>query len=333
MTTVYFATNRNPNRKNNPTDFGSHFGPDGLANLRFGRATVEGEEVTLEVAPENMNRQVFGSLQIFNALKNKMAEKQRDTIVFIHGFNTSFHEALRDGAQIRKNMGEENVNVLVFSWPSDGLSIPLQSYHSDRIDAKASAQSFARGFHKARDFLGSLIETDYCNHHLHLIAHSMGNYVLRHAVQMIPQVGDAATRIFDQVLLMAADEDDDAFEHEFKLRSLPRLARRVTVYFNNHDRAMWISDKTKDNPERLGHDGPRLPHQVPVKVQLVDCSESVSSGHFPQLAERIKQHSYYQYHPDVISDMRQVLDGTRAQQIKGRTFEPESNRFVLQPAD
>ena len=38
MAKVYFATNRNPNRQQNPDDFGKDFSEGGLANLRFGQA-------------------------------------------------------------------------------------------------------------------------------------------------------------------------------------------------------------------------------------------------------------------------------------------------------
>ena len=42
MARIYFATNRRPNRKVHPTDFGKKFSDDGLANLRFGVAEVDG---------------------------------------------------------------------------------------------------------------------------------------------------------------------------------------------------------------------------------------------------------------------------------------------------
>ena len=55
------------------------------------------------------------------------------------------------------------------------------------------------------------------------MAHSMGNYVLRHGIQEARR-HSGLPRLFDQVFLMAADEDDDAFGKEHKLRPLPRLA-------------------------------------------------------------------------------------------------------------
>ena len=47
---------------------------------------------------------------------------------------------------------------------------------------------------------------------MHLIAHSMGNYVLRHALQQATKISkeSSLSRIFDEVILTAADEDNEA---------------------------------------------------------------------------------------------------------------------------
>ena len=57
MVKVYFGTNRKPNRKSAPDDFGREFSEDGLANLRFGMAEVTGENLDnyeIFVAPERL---------------------------------------------------------------------------------------------------------------------------------------------------------------------------------------------------------------------------------------------------------------------------------------
>ena len=85
MVKVYFGTNRKPNRKSAPDDFGREFSEDGLANLRFGMAEVTGENLDnyeIFVAPErlptNENRNtakdgnpVFGSKNIFERVRGK----------------------------------------------------------------------------------------------------------------------------------------------------------------------------------------------------------------------------------------------------------------------
>ena len=136
---------------------------------------------------------------------------------------------------------------------------------------------------------------------------------------MIRHHGNRLPRVFEQVLLMAAD-DDDAFEHDHKLRMLTKLCRHVSVYFNREDTAMAISNVTKGDPERLGDDGPRLPFQVPVKVTQVDCTAVVSG---------IVEHSYYVDTPAVVSDMAQVLLGQEPGEVTGRKFIDDRNRFAI----
>jgi esterase/lipase superfamily enzyme len=336
MTNVYFGTNRNASPVRKPRNFGSRFSPDGLANLRFGRASVKGNKVTVAVHDERL-RQVegtqktddasstFGSKTLFENLRARMAEECSDTIVLIHGYNVSFKEAIKTAAKVSRNFANLNdgrgVNMIAFSWPSDGSMTPWLAYTSDRRDAAASGPAFARGILKLRDFMQELTDDEACTRKLHLIAHSMGNYVLRHALQEVRrQSRTGIPRIFDQIFLVAPDEDDDAFEHDHKLKLLPRLARHVNVYFNSEDTAMAISDGTKGNPDRLGDDGPRAPFQVPAKVTQIDCTNVVRG---------VVEHSYYVDEPKVVRDMAQVLSGIDPRMVGGREFLEDRNRFSI----
>jgi esterase/lipase superfamily enzyme len=337
MTDVYFGTNRNPKPAKKPTNFGKRFSDDGLANLRFGKAIVAGNKVTVGVHGEKLKQRTgttltnnststFGSITLFDNLRVKMRQSKSDTIIFIHGYNVAFKEAMKSAAQVSDNFAHLNdgrgVNMLAFSWPSDGSMVPWIAYSSDRRDASASGPAFARGILKLRDFLVELKDSQVCDQKIHLIAHSMGNYVLRHALQEIRrQSPSGLPRVFDQIFLMAPDEDDDAFEHDHKLKLLPRLARHVNVYFNRGDTAMSISDRTKGNPDRLGDDGPRAPFQVPAKVTQIDCTEVVSG---------IVEHSYFVNEPKVVQDMAQVLRGIDPKSVPGRDFLDDRNRFVIQ---
>lgn len=336
---VYFGTNRKPNHKTDPTDFGRDFSHDGLANLRFGMAEVVGDNLDsyeLYVAPERLEidkarkikgdaGSILGSENIFRRVRQKMIDYSRDTVVFIHGYNVSFGEALTSAATLKRNLSKERggpgVNVVLFSWPSDGSMMPFIAYANDRQDAAASGPAFARGFLKLADFLRGMTPEQACKRRIHLVAHSMGNYVLRHTVQQyIAQCSGRPARLFDQVFLMAADEDDDTFEHDYKLKPLPRLAKRVNVYFNNNDMAMAASDKTKGNPDRLGDDGPRVPRGIPGKVSLIDCTDVVSG---------IVEHSYFLDTSSVVTDMQRVLSGTPSDQIESRRYVQETNRYRL----
>lgn len=338
MTTIYFATNRN---QVSLDDFGRNFSENGLANLRFGRAEVTGQDFDqyqIQVAPEDLFAEppVLGSQEIFEQVRQEMRANSEDSLIFIHGFNTSFREALTATARLHQVLtnnaaGEPplKLNMCLFSWPSDATlllsdfrSRNVIAYRNDRLDAVASGAAFARGFLKVADFI--LQSDQRCTHRLHLIAHSMGNYVLRYALQEIRrQIGNQLLRLFDQVLMMAADEDDDAFDFEDKLLFLPRITRRTSVYFNRNDLALWASDEIKDNPPRLGTDGPILPRQLPRNVYPIDCTQVISR--FADLSE----HSYYVNVPRVVTDMRFVLRNEIPDEIPGRKYIAETNRYRL----
>ncbi len=339
MPMIYFATNRRPNRKTNPDDFGKDFSEDGLANLRYGFAEVSGDELDqydIKVAPERLvrdnrvgavdeRRGVLGSKRIMMDIRKEMTEQKRDTVIFIHGYNVTFREALTATARLelnfRSHSGGNGINAVLFSWPSDGSMMPFLAYASDRQDAAASGPAFGRGILKLVNFLQGASPEEECAQCIHLVAHSMGNYVLRHALQTIRgQFAGRLTRVFDQIFMMAADEDDDTFEHAHKLQLLPQMAKRINVYFNAGDVALHVSDKTKGNPDRLGTNGPRLPQQVPAKVTQIDCTPVISGP---------IEHSYYLDSARVIEDMLQVMAGVPADEISGRRYVPDSNRYRM----
>jgi len=319
-TTVYFATNRKPNKKK-PTNFGSGFSRDDLGDVRFGLANVIDGDIdksSIKVLPNNPKQ---GSQELFNNLRKDMRKNQVDSLIFIHGFNVTFAEAIESAATMAEKYAEKDYkpNVFVFSWPSDGK---VTNYFNDRHDAQASGYAFARGLMKLSSFFKDCKPNEVCNQKVHLIAHSMGNYVLRHALQQAQKIAEGAslTRIFDEIILTAADEDNDAFEHDYKLAKLAHLAQRITVYFNSGDLALKTSDFTKGNPDRLGHDGPNKPHEIPAKVVLVDAS-SVVGG--------IAEHSYHQEEDIVIKDIVAVLKGEGSEDINGRNYINHANKFKL----
>lgn len=330
-TTVYFATNRNPILKDGKIiDFGKGFSAEGTSDLRFGQALVDIDEnsFSMEIAP---NLPAEGSAAIYTNVKKKMRDQSRSTLIMIHGYATSFAQAIMGAAKTKKAYGQANLNVFMFSWPSDGKNFPPQAYADDRHDAKTSGLAFARGIMKLIDFLS---EGDPCGQKVHLLSHSMGNYVLRHAVQaMIQQTNGSLPRIFENIFSMAADEDYDAFDpmpgkdgaKEPKWERLPELARQVHVYFNNHDHALNVSSSPigKGNPDRMGSDGPAKPMNLPSKVTLIDVS---NTDRF--LLDAIG-HGYYDSQEKVVADVLQVIAGAEARKIPGREYDPARNRYLI----
>lgn len=345
MIEVFFATNRNLERVKPEPVFGPHFNTLGPHEIRYGWAEVakkKGEyklskvHLAEEKIPESLDKpKVLGSRTIYETLRQRMQGQKKDVLCLLHGYASDFDTAMERGAELKDKYGDGKVEVFVFSWPADGSMVPWRAYYSDRNDAKASATAIARSFLKLRDFVLDLGEQQqrgeerlFCDQKIHLVAHSMGNYALRNAVKGIrAELGDEPPRILDNVFLMAADEDDDTFEHDHKMRLLPRLAASVHVYHARNDRALVISDLTKGNPDRLGADGPRLREGIPRKVVLIDCQNVVDVG-----LDDLSLHQYYRLSDEVVADVRHVLSGRPPIDIPGREPILDDRSFRLKPA-
>ncbi len=253
----------------------------------------------------------LGSVTLFSNVMADM-KKSSDVLIYIHGYNVSWSDALGSALslQIMLNNSErkdpdQDVLVVLFTWPSDGMALPWVSYKSDRSEATGSGAAVGRAFLKARDFLAALRDRArgeaLCGQDIHLLCHSMGNFLLQSALSRLYDFtpGSSLPRLFEHVFLCAADVDDDALESGQPLARLPQISRNVTIYHNREDRAMWISDFTKGNPERLGSSGAAHPALLHSKIHQVDCTPIVSG---------LVEHSYY-LDGFVNEDIRASMDG------------------------
>lgn len=339
MLTVYYGTNRAPNRVRKPTDFLGRLNPESPRELRFGKAFVENDgrddtesKMTIEVAREflNPNRpggRVLGSETMFREIRHRLADKSENldgVLLYIHGFDYSFKEAVGRVAYLHHVYGLNYVPLL-FSWPSEGEKMLWRSYFRDRDKARESGTALARGVLKLRDMIRGLNAEERCDVPIHLMVHSMGGYALRQAVQgMRSESGSTLDRLFHEIILAAPDEDDDTFEHDYKLRPLIQLGRRITVYHCRTDRALQISDYTKGTPDRLGSDGPKAGTLLPNRIEVVDCSLAARDD------DDITDHQYYRTSEAVRADIRAVLGGQSGDTIEKRKFVPQSGSFRIE---
>jgi esterase/lipase superfamily enzyme len=310
------------------------------------------EKLGWDEIPETHRKQAAeedpGSHYLFQDLQRKMTPEKRaedkrkpkrpdadtrDALVFIHGFANTFDNALARAAllseqyRIQRRGGPiRTPYVFAFSWPSDGMAQPPWKYASDRDDAAMSGVAMARALRRFLDFLQ---ESGRCNGRIHLVAHSMGNWALRHAVLGLKalQDGGRLEKIFDNVFLMAPDEDEDCLESNDKLGLLPQLGRRVHVYHSRGDLALEVSDKTKFNIDRLGTDGPRTLDGLSHRITAVDCSDvdwtEATHGN----------HQYYRLRPEVLRDVRHVLAGQlHLDEIPGREVTQPGRRYRIRQA-
>lgn len=255
----------------------------------------------------------LGSKAMFADVQSAM-ENSSDVLIYIHGFNVTWHVAVGSALALQLMLEnaptkdpEQKLLVVLFTWPSDGLALPWVSYKSDRSEATGSGAAVGRAFLKARDYLADLRDRakkggkELCGQDMHLLCHSMGNFLLQSALARTFEhtPGNCLPRIFEHVFLCAPDVDDNALEPEQPLAIVDQIARNVTIYHNREDKAMWVSDYTKGNPERLGHTGAAHPALLHNKVHQVDCTPIVDG---------FVEHSYY-LTGKTNADIRASIDG------------------------
>ena len=250
---------------------------------------------------------VRGSTQFFEKLRALMS-RDRDVLVFVHGYDVSWEDAVLSAFRLQETLnraslrdGGRFLQLVLFTWPSDGKMLPWVSYRSDRTEASASGYALGRALLKLRDYLSRLSREEHCGREVHLLCHSMGSFVLESALARMDlhAGGELLPGLLGQVFLCAADVDDDAFEPGRPLSRLTEICRAAHVYYNRGDLALHISHRSKGNRDRLGSEGVARPALLHRKVRMIDASETIGG---------VVEHSYFLEDP-VNRDIRMTLDG------------------------
>lgn len=176
--------------------------------------------------------QTMTAVDFYNSLRGDVAEApERDVLLFVHGYNTSFSDAVKRAAQVKLDSPFVGPTVL-FSWPSK-RRWQLYSHDLDQIAVSA---------HHLRDIL-SLVKHQTRASRIHVVAHSLGARLLTEAISLLP--GDVPKPVVRELILAAPDININVFS---KLAgALRSAADRVTIYASDHDRALEFSHKYNGN--------------------------------------------------------------------------------------
>jgi esterase/lipase superfamily enzyme len=171
---------------------------------------------------------------------------KRQVLVFIHGFNNRFDDAVFRFAQIVHDSNAPVVPIL-FAWPSRG-SVLAYGY-----DRESTAYS--------RNALESLLK-----------AHSMGNSLALETLRQMAIRDGRVTPKIRNVLLAAPDVDVD-LAREAITDMGPRAKRpSFTLFVSQDDRALAVSRRVWGSEARLGAINP---DQEPYRTQLEQANVSV----------------------------------------------------------
>ncbi len=351
--TVHFGTNRN--RTDDAELFGTDFAEGGAAGRYVpGRITMHKinpgvdfgwvwDPASLEldepIGPKSGSgtasnlKKITASSEVRSAGAGRFAQEalERSTIaapalhpraVFhLHGFASTFRDSMARAAQIAENYGASS--IFTFSWPANG-KVTIPDYKDDRKAAQNTGRAVADALTR---FLSTVQDAGPDRGEaFELVAHSMGAYVLRSAVQFIDKSKPDLLNLpaFRNAFLMAADEDDDALGAPDKLRRLYDIARTIQIYRSGGDLALFASKTFLNGVDRLGLVGPRDWAKLPKgRTISIDCSDVGATRN--ENGETHFGHQYYRIRPEVLRDIRAVLAGTAPGSIPGR-FTPLAPR-------
>ena len=255
-----------------------------------------------------------------------------DILFLVHGFNVShdaakaFHMQCVAGLQTAGWTGQ----VISYDWPSDGL---VFAYLADRADARAAASGLVTS---GIALLEQTQRTD-CAINVHVLAHSMGGFVVQQAFTWSYQDVPAGWKV-GQLMFAAADVDYTVFSAGTPSAiAFGQHSARLTAYCNSYDKALLVSNaKRLDLAPRMGRVG--LPDDTPSFMCEVDCSElfvAVDPGLLNDLSP-VATHCFYFAQPEFWQDVVLTLAGGIDRGVfptrEVDDASPAQDRFILDPA-
>jgi esterase/lipase superfamily enzyme len=296
-TQVFYGTDRNATDRTDPYE---HYSVE-RGSLEFGTCTVAipkdheageleshawwkfrlrddpAKDVTLlSVTPTTEDR-------FLSELRSRIdGSSRRRALIFIHGYNVNFGDAIRRTAQLAFDLNFDGA-AIAYSWPSRGESVP---YVADEANADWTGPDLRR-------FLG-VVATQSGANEASIIVHSMGNRALAAALNDLaanPTIGPMQVH---EVVLAAPDLDKDTFR-TIVAPKFALLGSRVTLYASSRDRALEASKKLHGYP-RAGDSSEGV--VVVPGVESVDVSRADPS---------FLGHSYFAGRPCVLSDVHAVV--------------------------
>jgi esterase/lipase superfamily enzyme len=266
----------------------------------------------------------FGSTHLFEEIHQCSVgenEETHHTLFYIHGFNNDLATAFETVRQLHNlyvvNPDSPIKQIVLFTWPSMSR---LLEYRDDAQDAIISGYALARGLKKLQRYFTQLAwhvkqggKEELCRQKIHLMCHSMGNRVLQAMFEEINQSRTMVNSIFGEIILLAADIDYDALESPNPLYNLIEIGERVHVYFHKHDKALGISELTKNSFNRLGRWGAKNSSNLPDDIWQSNVSAVPETR--ASLSENVINHWYYLTSDEVNVDIIRVLIGGNSQYL------------------
>ncbi|SDR40398.1 Esterase/lipase superfamily enzyme [Rhizobiales bacterium GAS113] len=179
-------------------------------------------------------------------------------LVFVHGYNTSFNDAIYRTAQIIWDLQYHGPTIL-FSWPSRG---DILDYVYDTNSAYGARDQFISLLNDLHDKYGIK--------RANIIAHSMGNLLVLDSLASNSKLAHPVT--IGELIMAAPDVDSSQFP--LLAANVKSIAAGMTVYASSADKALAISKTLAGGIPRAGDVGP----DGPIVVANVDSIDATAVG-------------------------------------------------------
>ena len=176
-----------------------------------------------------------------DALAADIAERGGRALVFVHGYNTAFDNAVYRATQITHDAAYPGTPVL-FTWASAGRAV---DYVYDNNSATAARDRLVETLRLVASSGATRVD---------VVAHSMGNWVTMEALRQLAITGDRDLGgKLGEVVLASPDIDVDVFKSQLRDYGVPD--RPFFVLTSANDRALEISGLIAGNRPRVGDYG------------------------------------------------------------------------------
>ena len=302
---ILYATNRATVQASSVTDSGA-YGNQVLSRPTFGRATVQlphrkrgrdpqqsprkalfaslskkGDSPDTDRLAEVTALSATPSLEFQQLLHSQIhRSRQKDVLLFVHGFNVDFDSCLIRTAQLGLDI-PFNGALVAYSWPTQG---GVMNYESDEPVNAASVAPFTQ-------FLAWMIDNLPEEAKLKILVHSMGNRIVLKGINQL-QAAPPDRKPIETLCLCAPDVGLSDYRN--LIPGVVERCNRVVLYANESDGALKIS-KSLHLEQRSGDS--QLPATMD-GVDLIDCSAVDLS---------FLGHSYFSGNVSVLADLFCVL--------------------------
>jgi len=220
-------------------------------------------------------------LTLFN--KRLAKAPSRSVLVFVHGYNNRFDDAVFRFAQIVHDSGTDAVPVL-FTWPSRG---GILAYGYDKDSATYSRDALEK-------MLGYLVADKSVNE-ISIMSHSMGNWVTLETLRQMSIRNRGLSPKIQNVLLADPDVDIDIFRTQ--VLEMGEKRPDFTVFVSGDDKALATSKILWGSTARLGAIDPTNPtyaafmhqHRIHVvNMTAIKTDDEMNHGKFAESPEIIQ---------------------------------------------